>query len=877
MTAKRPWAASAAALVCAATACWVSFGAVTFVRSGDALQRIGLLPSPAWLAVLVSVALLIAVLVRPSSRDVAPLWLSAVLIVPWLPGPLPMAAFLWTGHVVAWTWIAIGVTCGVTLARSRPSLFAAIGSLSPRRAALAAGLLALGVYAVAAWRTAPQHPSGDEPHYLVIAQSLLEDGDLQIENNHQQRDYAAYFSGDLPPDYVRRGQNGAIYSSHAPGLAAFVLPAFALAGYPGVVVLIVLIGALTAALVWTAAWSLTRSAPASWFAWAMMIAAPVLLLANAVFPDTVAPLPVTLGLLVLVEPRARAPRWLLVSGAAITLLPWLHTRLAILAALLGAAIALRLVREPDRARKLAAFAAVPVAGAAAWFAFFWIVYGTLDPTAPIGKHPLAPLLLQGLAGLLLDQKFGLFVAAPVALCGVAGLVTSLRSSSRRFAVESAAIVVPYVLMVAAWDMWWGGFSPPARFLTPIVPVLACAGAAFVARPHGRVVRVTAGALLALSLLIGLTMMWVQRGALIFSDRPDVSPLHAWLTPVVDLTSALPDAFLDTTPRLAVQAAIWLAVVGAALVGAYLFRRVPVAVSFGLGGQLALMAAVGAAWTLASAAPGRPFDGAAALVHAVSADVSQIGIVYDPIRRTPVPMLLSMAPLAAFDERSTGQQAALATPPLPAGIYSIAGTIAGDSAGATIALRTDRRSPPLAAWTVPSSAGTWSQRITIPVAVPGLRVDADEESGAHVPAMTLHFESALLKREQPFPSIEAGHGGRYGPLALYYMDGTAWLEAPGVWIGARSGATFALASDTPGPMSVLVRNGAVANHVRVMAGSWHAELDLNAGEERTVQIPPAPGLAATPVRIVPSAGFTPSEIDPSSRDDRLLGVWIQSVS
>ena len=42
-------------------------------------------------------------------------------------------------------------------------------------------------------------PGGDEPHYLVITQSLLYDGDLKIENNHQRGDYRAYYGGDLPP------------------------------------------------------------------------------------------------------------------------------------------------------------------------------------------------------------------------------------------------------------------------------------------------------------------------------------------------------------------------------------------------------------------------------------------------------------------------------------------------------------------------------------------------------------------------------------------------------------------------------------------------------------------------------------------------------
>ena len=84
-----------------------------------------------------------------------------------------------------------------------------------------------------AWSIGPRTPSGDEPHYLVIAQSLLLDGDLRIQNNHDRRDYAAYFDGTLAPDVRVRGRDGQQYSIHAPGVATLVLPLFAVFGYRG--------------------------------------------------------------------------------------------------------------------------------------------------------------------------------------------------------------------------------------------------------------------------------------------------------------------------------------------------------------------------------------------------------------------------------------------------------------------------------------------------------------------------------------------------------------------------------------------------------------------------------------------------------------------
>jgi hypothetical protein len=56
----------------------------------------------------------------------------------------------------------------------------------------------------AAFRLAPSavYPGGDEPHYLVVTQSLLTDHDLRIDDNHARGDYRAYFNAALEPDHI---------------------------------------------------------------------------------------------------------------------------------------------------------------------------------------------------------------------------------------------------------------------------------------------------------------------------------------------------------------------------------------------------------------------------------------------------------------------------------------------------------------------------------------------------------------------------------------------------------------------------------------------------------------------------------------------------
>ena len=140
-------------------------------------------------------------------------------------------------------------------------------------------------------------PSGDEPHYLVIAQSLWRDGDLKIENNHERGDYREYFPADLEPHYLTRGTDGEIYSIHPIGIAVILAPVYALAGYKGSVWFLIALGALAAAMAWR--WTVaTLNAPgAATFAWAAIaLSAPFMFNTFTVYPEIAAALAVMFAL-----------------------------------------------------------------------------------------------------------------------------------------------------------------------------------------------------------------------------------------------------------------------------------------------------------------------------------------------------------------------------------------------------------------------------------------------------------------------------------------------------------------------------------------------------------------------------------------------------
>ena len=189
-----------------------------------------------------------------------------------------------------------------------------------------------------------------------------------------------------------------------------------------------------AALLWRLVRDVTADAGAAWFAWAAaVLASPILFHTFTVFPDGVAGVAALVGVRGLAEiagaRRDRDPSapasWttLVTSGAALAVLPWLHTRAAVIAAALGLAIVATAIWRRTPWPRIAAFAIVPLLSAAGWFGYFLRVYGTLDPSAPYGGYTQTAWahVPAGVAGLLLDAQFGVLGVAPVFALALLGL------------------------------------------------------------------------------------------------------------------------------------------------------------------------------------------------------------------------------------------------------------------------------------------------------------------------------------------------------------------------------------------------------------------------------------------------------------------------
>ena len=897
-----------AAVLLAVLAAWLSQGTLA-VTAPDG-PRIALLPLsvPALAASIAVGGAACAVVLAGAS--LAPFWLLMLIVLPWLPLPVPAALLIWAGSIRWLVWTAVVVIAMASLLVRRPQFLTvpAIAAIVNDRPRASAGVLAFVIFTGAGWFVSPSVPGGDEPHYLVITQSLLLDHDLKIENNHRRGDYQAYWGGPLAPHYIKRGRDNEIYSIHAPGLSAIVAPAFAIGGYRGVVLFLLIVAACGSALSWHVAWLATKRRSAAWFGWAAVTLSPTVIFHSfTIYPDGLGAWIVLTGVWALLRSEEeqengseRLLPWLL-HGAALALLPWLHSRFALLAGALGALILLRLSSTKNPAGKAVTFLSIPTVSAIAWLMFFAFIYGTPDPSAPYGstREFSAAFIPGGLTGLLFDQRFGLIANAPVLAFAVVGLGIGLASRKvpdafrPRLALELLFVIVPYLLTATSYAMWWAGWSAPARFANPAVPILAIPCAIAWMAIQSRASRTVAAGALTLTVFLSSVLVFTDGGRLAFNTRETTALWLDWASRLTALGEGVPAWFRGREGPFARDVAIWTA----ALVLAWwiarvfdrrsLFRgRARFATTVAATYACAAMTAISILWILhnvesVTAAPAQldVLRRLASNEHVLALGVSPPAVLstndllhlirLEADSRVPVPIGPGRGGLPAAG-LGRDEQPIVAFPAIPAGRYRVHARTRGPGGWLMLGVGQDQ-------FAIFSAALPWPPspiEINVPVTARALVVRGDEEARRTV--RTIVVEPIALTSPDPDAGDRiARHAVKYASSSVYFLDEQSFPEPEGFWVGGARESTVAIAPDQiRASIPVTVRSAPIANRVTLTSGRWREELSLGPGEERVMQIPLAPGRSAAVVTIASASGFRPSESDAASRDQRFLGAFVQ---
>jgi hypothetical protein len=330
---------------------------------------------------------------------------------------------------------------------------------------------------------------GDEPHYLLTAESIVSDHDLDLRDEYAARAYRDWY----PYVLERHGRltNGQANEPHGAGFPLLIAPAYALGGPLAVQVLMAAIAALAFTLAALLARRLVPEPWASAAALACGLSPPALAYGTAVTPELTAGALLAAAALLALGVRER-PRIRRVAGAAIALgaLPWLGLVFAIPGAVVTLAM-LRWLRRRARGFAMLVVIEVVLFSGVMYVTINDQLFGGFTPTAAdVAGRGLDDLSLADVAhraprlvGLWVDRSYGVLRWAPVLALAFFALWLLWRSRRDRLAdalpdrrdVEVAAtlaalVCAAQVLVATFIAPTMFGFWFPGRYLLVAFPL-----------------------------------------------------------------------------------------------------------------------------------------------------------------------------------------------------------------------------------------------------------------------------------------------------------------------------------------------------------------------------------------------------------------------
>ncbi|HEX5165124.1 MAG TPA: hypothetical protein VFV93_06995 [Thermomicrobiales bacterium] len=326
--------------------------------------------------------------------------------------------------------------------------------------------------------------TGDEPFYVMTALSIMNDRDLDESNNYADRDYDEFYPPEplpagwdgwpafprtLPPHPATSDRNG-LHTKHGLGLSFLIATPYEIAGRPGAVAVVLICSLFVAANMFLLAHDVNAS-PAWAAAIAIMLAVsmPLAPYSSLLFPEIPAALLLIYAIRRLATPSNALYVWVL-TGMAIGFLPWLHQRFAPTAVVLTGIVLYRFWKSREYSGAIAALTPVAVGGLSLVGYNLWLYGSPFQSTADHAGFNGPEGTLNATFGLLLDAQWGLLIAAPLYAVVLAGIPFWLKSSPT--ARMAALAIVPYLVVVATYRVWWGEWGPPARYLVPVAPLAA---------------------------------------------------------------------------------------------------------------------------------------------------------------------------------------------------------------------------------------------------------------------------------------------------------------------------------------------------------------------------------------------------------------------
>lgn len=324
--------------------------------------------------------------------------------------------------------------------------------------------------------------TGDEPHYLLIADSLYRDHDLFVDNNYLietpvHRACKANLSDPL--DISRHVRNR--FSMHNIGLPLLLLIPYGIAGVSGAKIFMTLLAGFWPYLLYKAAFQIIESRR-----WSILIALtlslglPYLPVSNQLYIDLLGGMIIlyvaerVIGILRGHYEPVSSPAKNLWMGVALGFLPWLHIRLSAPAILLLLGYVYANIDRPhqptvaDNRRWFLLPVAITACSGIVLAAYNQMAFGNavFGPYYSYLSFDVRKIALTFI-GLHWDMAHGMFMQQPLLLLGLIGIAPFVKENWKA-AILLALVAVSVLLPNSMLLVWYGGASFYGRYNWAIV-------------------------------------------------------------------------------------------------------------------------------------------------------------------------------------------------------------------------------------------------------------------------------------------------------------------------------------------------------------------------------------------------------------------------
>lgn len=320
-------------------------------------------------------------------------------------------------------------------------------------------------------------PTGDQPHYLIITQTIIKYHSLNVLLDYNNQDYKSFYP-TIIDHHVITNIKGDTLSTHGIGGPVIWLIPFILFNKFGAMLAMSIVAIL---IVYNIYLFLIENGISKYYSLLttliISISSPIYLYSHLLFIETFGALAGIYGIRKCLSNTTLTKKELITLGFVLSNTIWFHIRFIEISIPLIFLILFKLYKN-SKFKNLNQYIyfILPILLSFGLFEFYtYFIWGTWNPTFYVRQEPNNFLpgtfsFVYGFIGILFDKNAGLLTNFPIYLLFLVGFILTIKNKLYKINITIIIISIIYLFTISRYKFWSGGWSPPARYIFAIIPM-----------------------------------------------------------------------------------------------------------------------------------------------------------------------------------------------------------------------------------------------------------------------------------------------------------------------------------------------------------------------------------------------------------------------